>query len=235
MTTCDLFCRVSAIGKVIKKLRNEHGWTQGELANRAGFPTHTAISKRERGDLQTDGPDRRRIAKAFGMSYESFMDMVEEAEAQDRGAETGIPMIGTVPAGSVTRHWQLWEDPTSAEEFIDRGDIIAADTFALKVVGDSMLPDIPEGSIVVCRRVIVDADRLPFHAADLVVVSFSEDSDEPGVTLGYWQPRPDGTIVIRKANAAFYDPIPMDLDADPPSVVGVAAVIEKRIRTRLGR
>ena len=73
------------------------------------------------------------------------------------------------------------------------------------------------------------------RAADLVVVSFSEDSDEPGVTLGYWQPRPDGTIVIRKANAAFYDPIPMDLDADPPSVVGVAAVIEKRIRTRLGR
>lgn len=227
---------MSAIGKVIKKLRNEHGWTQGELANRAGFPTHTAISKRERGDLQTDGPDRRRIAKAFGMSYESFMDMVEEAEAQDRGAETGIPMIGTVPAGSVTRHWQLWEDPTSAEEFIDRGDIIAADTFAAESSGRLDAPRHPRGQ----HRRVPARDRgrrsspVPRRrpGGGVIQRGLGRAGRHARVLAAAL---PDGTIVIRKANAAFYDPIPMDLDADPPSVVGVAAVIEKRIRTRLGR
>ncbi len=61
-----------AVGRRVKRLRQEKEWTQAELATRAGVTTNT-LRGLERGTLATRWPKIQRIAKALGRTPESLL------------------------------------------------------------------------------------------------------------------------------------------------------------------
>lgn len=65
---------MSEIGKKIKQLRKERGWTQEQLATRSGLH-RVSVAQIEVGIRKDpDLSSRKKIAKAFGMEVVDLLD-----------------------------------------------------------------------------------------------------------------------------------------------------------------
>ncbi len=75
------------VAERVFKLREERGWTQSELARRAGL-SRTTLSHLEGGATRTpSSPTLRRLARAFGISVHDLLAETDAAEAEPLGAE----------------------------------------------------------------------------------------------------------------------------------------------------
>jgi len=77
------------LGVVVQRLRKRHGYTQVELAERAGI-TQSRLSRIERGSIVPDQYTMRRIGAAFDMSVQELSDKVERAYSATRDSTTGL-------------------------------------------------------------------------------------------------------------------------------------------------
>jgi repressor LexA len=103
-------------------------------------------------------------------------------------AEEGIPLVGSIAAGSLT-------EAIEQAERISFDDIFPAkkNTFALKVKGESMIEaQIADGDIVICRR------TKTANKGDIVVAM----TDEGEATLKYWFPEAN-RIRLQPANSSM--------------------------------
>ncbi len=103
-------------------------------------------------------------------------------------AEEGIPLVGSIAAGSLT-------EAIEQAERISFDDIFPAkkNTFALKVKGESMIEaQIADGDIVICRR------TKSANKGDIVVAM----TDEGEATLKYWFPEAN-RIRLQPANSSM--------------------------------
>jgi repressor LexA len=103
-------------------------------------------------------------------------------------AEDGIPLVGSIAAGSLT-------EAIEQAERISFDDIFPAkkNTFALKVKGESMIEaQIADGDIVICRR------TKSANKGDIVVAM----TDEGEATLKYWFPEAN-RIRLQPANSSM--------------------------------
>jgi repressor LexA len=103
-------------------------------------------------------------------------------------AEEGIPLVGSIAAGSLT-------EAIEQAERISFDDIFPAkkNTFALKVKGESMIEaQIADGDIVICRRTKTASK------GDIVVAM----TDEGEATLKYWFPEAN-RIRLQPANSSM--------------------------------
>lgn len=103
-------------------------------------------------------------------------------------AEEGIPLVGSIAAGSLT-------EAIEQAERISFDDIFPAkkNTFALKVKGESMIEaQIADGDIVICRR------TKSASKGDIVVAQ----TDEGEATLKYWFPEAN-RIRLQPANSSM--------------------------------
>jgi len=66
------------LGRVVAYLRQQHGWNQGELAERV-HSTQSTISRVERGEVLPDALLFRELAMAFDMTSDGLHDKVDEA------------------------------------------------------------------------------------------------------------------------------------------------------------
>ena len=67
---------MKSIGELVKERRLARGWSQGELAQRLGYPEgsgQTTVSSWERGRTEPSREDTRRIAEV----HEGRLDVVE--------------------------------------------------------------------------------------------------------------------------------------------------------------
>ena len=64
--------------KILKKVRQDAGLTQTELAQKIG-ETQTFISKCERGERRIDLVELRTLCQAFGLSLKQFVSTLERA------------------------------------------------------------------------------------------------------------------------------------------------------------
>ena len=218
-------------GEVMQRLRKRAGLSLNNVEDQTGIRRST-LSRRERGDGPFTNAEIDALVHAYGLDSETFENLVNDHEARAVGGgatDRMVPVIGNVPAGTLTLHWQIHDDILNADEWIDAGETSFADTVALRVVGRSMEPIVSPGAMVLCRPFPRDIDNLPLEDGDLVVVSVSDDAADPGTTLGYWSRRADGRVIIRKANPD-YTPVPVNLD----QVCAILFVTEIRQPTRLG-
>jgi repressor LexA len=134
--------------ELIKKLMNERGMTQIELAKKTGI-TQSSLSDYINNKYKPKQDKLDKIAKALGVSpavfWKDSLNEVKESEASYKVTK-GIPVIGTIAAGT----------PLLAEENIEDYFIldskINAD-FALNIKGDSMIDaHIEEKDIVFIRK-----------------------------------------------------------------------------------
>lgn len=190
------------IANAITLLLRRGGLAQYELAEMVNM-SRSALNRRMNGDGEFTADEMVRIARVL---------RVKPSELFNFPVDRGIPVLGTVPGGPINIHWQLWDTAEACEDWEDRkGHEHRMDAFAVRVVGDSMEPRIPEGARIVCYPIPRDAQHLNLEGR-VVVVTLDEDHHAGETTLGVWRTRDDGITVLRKINAEHYDPIILDLD-----------------------
>lgn len=122
--------------------------TLGQIEVQTGVP-RSNISKILKGIRNTPKPETiKKLSKALPCSYEELMEKAGYITKQEKKQPVKIPVLGVIPAGIPIN---AVEDILDYEEISDdmakRGEY-----FALKVKGDSMLPTIKNGDIVIIRQ-----------------------------------------------------------------------------------
>lgn len=133
----------------LKELRKANHITQKEIADMFGI-SPSAVSFWESGKNNIDWRCATTLAEKFHVTPEYLLgetDIIDSASIQAPAA-VRIPVIGTIRAGI----------PLAAIEDIEDWEEIPADMakkgefVALRVKGDSMLPDIKDGDVAIIRR-----------------------------------------------------------------------------------
>ena len=103
-------------------------------------------------------------------------------------AETGMPLVGEIAAGTLTEAIEQAERFDFADWFP-----VKKNTFALRVKGDSMIEAaIADGDVVICRR------ARTAQKGDIVVAM----TDEGDATLKYWFPEAN-RVRLQPANSSM--------------------------------
>lgn len=135
-------------GKRLKMLREEKGLTQKDLAEKLSL-TPKAISFYELGSREPSGDALIHMAHILGTTTDYLLGNSTTKEADQKvGRGVRIPVLGRVVAGIPIE---------AVEEILDYEEItpeLAAtgEFFALQVKGDSMLPKLEEGDVVIVKK-----------------------------------------------------------------------------------
>ena len=145
------------------KLRKELNLTQEELAQKIGY-TRTAISAWEIGRNEPSNTDTIKLAEYFGVSTDYIL-----GKSNNRNSDipvSKIPILGTVKAGY---DWLAEEniiDYITLKENIPNVD----EYYALRITGDSMLPLLAEGDLVIVH----DQDDVESGQTAVVLINGEE-------------------------------------------------------------
>lgn len=165
------------VGDNIRRLRKARGWTILELANRIDSDVGN-ISRLERGKQGYSDEMLRKIAHALGCAV---ADLFAGTQANVAPAPLGtrrIPLVSYVQAGHMTEA----VDPYAlgeGEDWLLTDLDLSSNAFALRIKGDSMLPEFREGDTV-----IIDPGVLPLPG-DYVVAKNGENE----ATFKKYRPR----------------------------------------------
>ncbi|MFC0268548.1 LexA family protein [Kushneria aurantia] len=199
------------VGQRIKKARLLRGVTQPELARMCGWESQGRISNYERGLREAKRTDLEKIARALdlnvawvwtgqgqmgtGHAPHALASYGEELQPGP-AMVTQIPEISWVQAGGFTEVCFVDLDPESTNWY-PRPPNCGPHTFALKVVGESMLDKYPPGRII-----FIDPEVVPESGDDVIAVmtetgeaTFKQYLEEPGVGC-----------MLKARNPAWKDP-----------------------------
>jgi SOS-response transcriptional repressor LexA len=170
------------IGQRIKQARNEAAISQDALAEALGV-SRVAVSNWERGKDLPGIPRFKRIAEVLhcdggwlllGAPGANLDDVPSAQKIREMTAvytaRTKVPLVSQVPGGAQ----RLAADPYTrgaAEDWLTPTGRMSEGSFALRVHGNSMEPDFPDGCVI-----FVDPG-VQWKSGDFVVVRF-EDTDE---------------------------------------------------------
>lgn len=191
------------IGDLIRHLRLERDMTLRDLGAKVGI-SHSVLSKKELGDIKVAPAERKRFAKAFGMTEDEFNALWMPGSASP--PPYGIPVVNRAPAGDVIdyNHDQgaaaEYHDPW---QFIDRGMVSDPDAYAVIVVGDSMEPGFREGDHIIFTPVVEGRPSRQPKPGQVVFIRFSGESKHVGCCLARWRPMEDGSWLLAKDNPAY--------------------------------
>ena len=145
---------LKSIGERIKNLRESLGITQGELAEKAGYTSHSSIAKIESGAIDLPQSKIELIAAALNTTPAYLMGWKDNPSVNNLFGQyknispiqtQRIPMLGEIACGKPI---YANED---RESYVQCGMNIQAD-FCLTARGDSMIgARIHDGDIVFCR------------------------------------------------------------------------------------
>ena len=208
----------------IRRLREERGLTQEQLAQEVGV-SREAIVRREQNVRVKSLADREAFARALGVTLEQFDRECRRADLRVSKGGRGIPVINKAPAGEVIDYEEWGIDSGQAAEFIDWGDVLEDRAFAIQVVGDSMEPVLAEGDHVIFQQIDPYENYVPLLDADVVFVRFSPESGHEGCTIARWYVQSDELIRLHKQNPK-YQPIMCQRE----DIMGLAKFVERRTR-----
>ena len=197
------------MGERIKYLRNLKGWTQEELGAKVGMQK-SAIAKYEKGNVENM---KRSIIKKMSELFEVSPSYLMALDDLDKYGNikyveemVDIPVIGTIACG----------DPITAEQNVayykpyNKSSLPSGEVYLLEAKGDSMEPNIPNKSLVLCR-VQNDVEN-----GEVAAVLLNGDTEG---TLKRVR-KIDGIVLLEAINPA-YPPILVNED-NPARIIGKA-------------
>lgn len=157
--------------KNIRRLRNEQGMSQNELARRTGYTDRSSIAKIEKGEVDLTESKIKAFADALGVRPGQLMGWDSPTQPKDniyvgKGSFVQIPIYASVSAGPGCFAEGNIEGYTSIPDDMARN----GDFFGLRVRGSSMDPEIKDQDVVVVRKTNVA------ESGDTVVAIVNGDS-----------------------------------------------------------
>jgi SOS-response transcriptional repressor LexA len=207
---------MDTLARRVKAARARLELTQQQLADAAGLQ-QSDISKIERGGIQktTAIPALSRVLRC----NPHWLDTGDGDPAWDNeqnvtpgpAVRGEVPLISWVQAGNWAEIVDNFQ-PGDAEEWIATTARVSAQSFALRIVGDSMAPKVPDGSVV-----IFDPHK-GYHHGSLVLARRSGDQLATFKQLWY-----DGSTPYLKP---LNDRYPMLAMPDDTRIIAVAVRLE---------
>jgi transcriptional regulator with XRE-family HTH domain len=141
---------MATAAEVVRRLREERGLTQAELAQRFK-KTGQWVWSVETGRIKLKEPLRAKFAIAFGITLADFDRMWQRTKKPPRVKEDrGIPVINKTPAGEALNYQEYGVGSKHRHTYLSRDEETRSEEFfAVQVVGDSMLPRIREGDYAI--------------------------------------------------------------------------------------
>ncbi len=142
---------MSILPKNIRYLRKKNEWSQDYIAEKLGYKSYTTIQKWEMGTSEPPLKKTRELADLFNVDIDDLTNKDLELPDPPKSAfKKGvvISVLGRVAAGIPIE---------AVEEVIDTEEITeemarTGDFFGLKIKGDSMIPNICDGDVVIVRQ-----------------------------------------------------------------------------------
>ena len=175
----------------VKELRKQKHITQEELGKVLDIQK-AAISKYENGRAEPSTEVLKKMSSFFGVSIDYLLGNSIAKEANQKvGRGVRIPVLGRVVAGIPIE---------AVEEILDYEEItpeLAAtgEFFALQVRGDSMLPKLEEGDVVIVKK------QEDVETGDIAIVLVNGDE----ATIKQIK-KVDGGIMLYGFNPDVYEP-----------------------------
>ena len=199
------------ISKNIRKFRNEHHWTQKELADKLHVGK-TTVSNYETGYSEPDIETQLILADLFGVSLDELNS--RKLDSKNKNYIT-INVYGKVPAGIPI---EAIEDIQDTEELSLKDYQASKDYLGLIVDGDSMYPKYLKGDTI-----IVEVTPQCETGQDCVVYVNGYDA-----TLKTVIKNEDGSITLQPINPS-YPPTTYGEDDEPVKILGKVKEIRRKI------
>lgn len=212
------------IGKRIKKLREERGMTQEEMATILGYKHKTSISKIESDERNLTQPKIKAIAEIFGVSPSALLGIGNDEDQQKvidlhnygiRPIEVKkYPLLGDIACGV----------PIFANEerelYVKAGTDVKAD-FCLQARGDSMTgARINDGDIVFVRS------QSQVDNGEIAVVIIG---DEATLKRVYYYPEKN-TLILKADNPKYEDFIYTGEELNDIHIIGKAVAFQSDVK-----
>ena len=206
--------------KNLKYLRAKRGIEQIELARMLGKKSGSSISSWESGTYTPKIGTLAKIADIFNVDLDDLMNIdLSDASTPtnlipiSRASIVSIPILGTIKCGQPI----LAEENITSyrEELSDR--VPSGNLFYLRSQGDSMLPTIPEGSLVLIR------EQPTVEYGEVAAVLVNGDTE---ATLK--RVKKQGDIVMLIADNPDYPPYVITKD-NPARIIGKAALVSTEL------
>lgn len=218
------------IGDLIKKYREEQKISQRDFAKRCRL-SHTYIAALEKNiDVRTGKPIAptleavKNIAFAMDTDVEALLKILDgkqefivNASHKEQYVESKIPVLGIVKAG----YDYLAEENIIGYVSVNDNSLKNEDFFALKVKGNSMIPEIYENDIAIVKK------QADFENGDYVVALIN--GEEATIKTGY---KTDTGLLLRPANNTV-PPLVFDkndIEKLPVKIIGVVYNITRSFK-----
>lgn len=214
---------LKTIGDRIKSKREDLGMTQGELAQKVGYTSHSSIAKAESGAIDLPQSKIEAIAKALQTSPAYLLGLTQHDATpvwQTQVFENvtpihtqRVPMLGEIACGK-----PIWANE-ERESYVQAGVNLKAD-FCLTARGDSMIgARIHDGDIVFCRsQNMVENGEI---AAVII-------GDEATLKRVYYYP--DKQKLVLQAENPKYEPfVYVGSELDEINIIGKAVAFQSDV------
>ncbi len=132
--------------KNIKRLREEKGLSQDALAKLTGYTDRSSITKIEKGQVDLQQSKIELFARALGTTSRDLVGDIDSSLPKKKGIT--INVLGRVAAGiPIEAIENIIDTEEITEELARTGNF-----FGLQIHGDSMIPNICDGDIVIVRQ-----------------------------------------------------------------------------------
>lgn len=132
----------------IKRLRKRSGLNQYELGELVDM-SQASVASWENGSRKPSPDMIVKLAKVFGVSTDELLEANDEISGIVEGKALRVPVLGSIPAGVPI---EAIEDILDWEEVPADWGRGGKEYFALKVHGNSMLPEYRDGDVVIFRK-----------------------------------------------------------------------------------
>lgn len=206
--------------KNLKYLRDKRGMDQIDLAMMLGRKSSSSVSSWENGAYTPKIGTLAKIADIFNVDLDDLMniDLSDGPRPSnlikvDRASVVRVPVLGTIKCGQPI----LAEENITSyrEELSDR--LPSGNLFYLRSQGDSMLPTIPEGSLVLIR------EQPTVEYGEVAAVLVNGDTE---ATLK--RVKKQGDIVMLIADNPDYPPYVIT-DDNPARIIGKAVLVSTEL------
>lgn len=213
--------------KNIKKLREELGLSQEELAKRTGYTNRSSIAKIEKGLVDLSQTKIELFAKVLGVAPGDLMGWEQEPAKQNNPLidlkkfdnvfpveKHKIPLLGEIACGQ-----PIFADE-DRESYIEIGTDIQAD-FCLKAHGDSMInARILDGDIVFIRK------QEMVENGEIAAVIIDDEATLKRVSYN----KEKQILVLKAENTAFDDMIYTGEELNNIHILGKAIAFQSDVK-----
>lgn len=206
-----------ALYENIKKLREEQEMSQDTLAKLTGYTNRSSITKIEKGLVDLPQSKIELFAKALGTTSRELVGWQNPNNTDNKLKKYGVTInvLGRVAAGIPIE---------AVEEVIDTEEIpeemaVTGTFFGLKIKGDSMIPNICDGDVVIVRQ------QDDAESGDIVIATIN-GTDATCKRLRKYR---DGIELI--ANNPSYEPMEFseeDISEKPVRIIGKVVELRRK-------